>query len=61
MIEISPFPLDISNSEIEGLVCKVLSLTENEVHPNDLEACHHLKKKEIKKKKKKSSNLKAEN
>ena len=46
MIEISPVPLDVSNSELEGLVCKALSLTENEVHPDDLEACHHLKKKE---------------
>ena len=29
-----------------GLVCKVLSLTGNEASPNDLEACHQLKKKE---------------
>ena len=46
MIEISPVPLDVSNSELEGLVCKALSLTENEVDPDDLEACHRLKKKE---------------
>ena len=44
MIEISPVPLDVPNSELEGLVCKALSLTENEVHPDDFEAC--LKKKE---------------
>ena len=44
MIEISPVSLDVSNSELEGLVCKALSLTENEVHPDDLEAC--FKKKE---------------
>ena len=46
MIEISPIPLELSNAELEGLVCKVLSLTGNDVSPNDLEACHHLKKKE---------------
>ena len=46
IIEIPPVPLDVSNSELEGLVCKALSLTENEVHPDDLEACHRLKKKE---------------
>ena len=38
MIEISPVPLDLSNSDLEGLVRKALTLTENEVHPNDLEA-----------------------
>ena len=45
MIEISPVPMEVSN-ELEGLVCKALSLTGNKVSPNDLEACHHLKKKE---------------
>ena len=48
MIEISPITLDVSNSELEGLVYKELSLTENEVvHPDDLEACHRLKKKKM--------------
>ena len=46
MIEISPVSLQISNDELEGLVCKALSLTGNKVSPNDLEACHHLKEKE---------------
>ena len=46
MIEISPVPLEVSNNEFEGLVCKALSLAGNEVYPDDLEACHHLKKKE---------------
>ena len=46
MIEISPVPLQVSNNELEGLVCKALSLTENEAYPDHLEACHHLKKKE---------------
>ena len=46
IIEMSPVPLEVSSNELEGLVCKALSLTGNEVHPNDLEACHCLKKKE---------------
>ena len=46
MIEISPVPLEVSNDELEGLVCKALSLTGNKVSPNDLEACHRRKKKE---------------
>ena len=46
MIEISPVPLEVSNNELQGLVCKVLPLTGNEVYPDDLEACHCLKKKE---------------
>ena len=46
MIKISPVPLEVSNNEFEGLACKVLPLTENEVYPDDLEAYHRLKKKE---------------
>ena len=46
MIEISPVPLEISNDELEGLVCKALSLTGYKVSPDDLEACHRLKKQE---------------
>ena len=46
MIVISPVPLDVSKDHLEGLICKALSLTENEVSPNDLKACHRLKKKE---------------
>ena len=45
MTEISPVPLEVSNDELEELVCKALSLTGNKVFPDDLEACHHLKKK----------------
>ena len=46
MIEISPVPLELSKNELEGLVCKALSLSGNELYPDDLEACHHPKKKE---------------
>ena len=45
MIEISPVPLKVSSNELEGLVWKALSMTGNEVYPDDLKACHHLKKK----------------
>ena len=46
MIEISPVALEVSNDELEGLVCKALSLVGKKVSPNDLEARHRLKKKE---------------
>ena len=39
-------PLELSNNELEELVCKALALTGNEVYPDDLEVCHRLKKKE---------------
>ena len=45
MKETSPVLLQMLTNEL-GLVCKVLSLTGNEASPNDLEACHQLKKKE---------------
>ena len=46
MIEISSVPLEVTNNELEGFLCKALPLTGNEVYPDDLEACHRLKKKE---------------
>ena len=46
-IEINPVPASISNEELEDNVCKALSLTGHEVIPDDLQACHRLKKKEI--------------
>ena len=46
-IEINPVPASISNEELEVNVCKALSLTGHEVIPDDLQACHRLKKKEI--------------
>ena len=44
-MEISPVPASIGNEELEGNVCKALSLIGHEVIPDDLQACHHLKKK----------------
>ena len=46
-IEISPVPASISNEKLEDNICKALSLTDHEVIPDDLQACHRLKKKEI--------------
>ena len=46
MTEIFPVLLEVSNDELEGLVYKALSLTGNKVSPDNLEACHPLKKKE---------------
>ena len=45
--EINPVPTSISNKELEVNVCKALSLTDHEVIPDDLQACHRLKKEEI--------------
>ena len=36
----------INDEELEVNICKVLSLTGHEVKPDDLQACHRLKKKE---------------
>ena len=45
-VEINPVPPSISDEELELNICKALSLTRNEVKPDDLQACHRLKKKE---------------
>ena len=45
MIQISPVPLEISNDELEGLVCRALSLTGNKNSPDDLEHVTVLRKK----------------
>ena len=47
MIEISPVPLELLKAELEGLICKALPLAGNQVHSDDHEACHRLKKREI--------------
>ena len=45
-VEVNPIPPSISDEELELNICEALSLTGNEVKPNDLQACHRLKKKE---------------
>ena len=46
IIQIFPFLFELSNTELEGLVCKALSLTGNDINSYDLKACHLVKKKE---------------
>ena len=46
-IEINPVPASISNEELEDNVCKALSPKGHKFIPDDLQACHRLKKKEI--------------
>ena len=46
LVEINPVPPSISDEELELNICRALSLTGNEVKPDDLQACHRLKKKE---------------
>ena len=45
-VEANPVPPPINNEELELNICKALSLTGHEVKPDDLQACHRLKKKE---------------
>ena len=44
-LEINPVPASIGDDVLESSVCRALSLTGHEVKPDDLQACHHLKKK----------------
>ena len=45
-LEINSVPTSISDEVLESNICKALSLTGHEVTPDNLQACHHLKKKE---------------
>ena len=45
-VEVNPVPPSISDEELEMNICKALSLTGHEVKPDDLQACHLLKKKD---------------
>ena len=45
-MEVNPVPPSISDEEFELNICQALSLTGHEVKPDDLQACHRLKKKE---------------
>ena len=46
-VEVNPIPPSISDEELKLNICEALSLTGHKVKPNDLQACHHLKKKEL--------------
>ena len=45
-LEINPVPASIDDDVLESSVCRALSLTSHEVKPDDLQACHCLKKKD---------------
>ena len=45
-LEINPVPATIGEDVLESSICRALSLTGHEVKPDDLQACHHLKKKD---------------
>ena len=44
-LEINPVPSDIADSALEQSVYQALSLTGISVEPADLQACHHMRKK----------------
>ena len=46
-VEVTRVPPSISDEELELIICESLSLTGLEVKPNDLQACHRLKKREL--------------
>ena len=45
-LEINPVPSDIADDVLEQSVCQALSLTGISVEPDDLQACHHMRKKD---------------
>ena len=46
MLEINLVPHSINNVDLEEKVCEALSLTGTKVKPDDLDACHRMKKKD---------------
>ena len=45
-LEINPVPSDITDDVLEQSVCQALSLTGISVEPDELQACHHMRKKD---------------
>ena len=45
-LEINPVPSDIADDVLEQSVCQVLSLTGTSVEPDNLQACHRMRKKD---------------
>ena len=45
LVKVNPVPPSISNDELELNICQALSLTGHKVKPDNLQACHGLKKK----------------
>ena len=46
-IEVSPVPASIGDEDLEDSICIALFLTGHEVIPDDLQACHRLKKRRL--------------
>ena len=46
-LELTGVPENVANDDLEGKVCEILNKIGVNVDPNDFEACHRLKKKEI--------------
>ena len=46
-LEINPVRASIGDDVLESSVCRALSLTSHEVKPDDLQACHRLKKRTL--------------
>ena len=46
-MQVNPVPESTSDEELELNICKALSLTGHEFKPDDLKACHRLKKKRL--------------
>ena len=46
MLDINPVSHSKNNVDLEEKVCKALSLTGTKVKPDDLDACHRMKKKD---------------
>ena len=45
-LEINPVPSDVADDVLEQSVCQALSLTGTSVEPDDLQACHRMRKKD---------------
>ena len=45
-LEINPVPSDIADDVLEKCLCQVLSITGTSVEPDDLQACHCMRKKD---------------
>ena len=43
-IELNPFPAEIHEDVLEDSICKALSLTGVNIVPEDLQACHRMKR-----------------
>ena len=47
IITMNPAPVSIGHDVLENSVCRALSLTGHGVKPDDLQACHCLKKRTL--------------